>query len=207
MRIGFFGGSFDPIHIGHLILAEQCREQARLDEVWFVPSATSPHKRHGPTAGDRQRLEMVQIAIAGHSAFQVSEIELRRGGVSYTVDSLRELTAARPQDDWFFLLGGDALGEFARWREPAEICRLAIPLVYARPGSPPDLDLLQPFVDEHRFAELRRNVISAIQIDVRSTELRELVRTGRSIRYLTPRSVEKYIETHRIYGESQNPGD
>ena len=207
MRIGLFGGSFDPIHLGHLILAEQCREQAQLDQVWFVPSAMSPLKQSGPVGSNRQRLEMVQIAIAGHGGFQACEIELDRGGVSYTVDTLRGLRTSRPDDEWFLIIGGDSLVNFSKWREPAEICRLAIPLVYSRPSSPADLSVLRPFVDANRMAEIEQNAIRPTLIDISSTELRQRVAVGQSIRYLTPRAVEKYIESNGLYVESKKPNN
>ncbi len=205
MRIGLFGGSFDPIHFGHLILAEQCREQTQLDQVWFVPSATSPLKQHSPMGSNRQRLEMVQIAIAGHDGFQANEIELDRGGISYTVDTFRGLRTSHPDVEWSLIIGGDSLAEFSKWREPAEICRLALPLVYSRPNSPADLTVLRSFVDDERMAEIERIAIQPILIDISSTELRRRVAAGRSIRYLTPRAVEKYIESNGLYVESNKP--
>lgn len=199
MRIGLFGGSFDPLHLGHLILAEQCREQARLDQVWFVPAATSPLKQHGPVATNRQRLEMLQLGLAGHDAFRVEECELKRGGVSYTVETLRELQASHPGHAWFLLMGGDSLADFARWREPQEICERALPLVYQRPGHPAELSLLQPFVSAERLAEIEQAAVVSRQIEISSTDLRRRLAAGSSVRYLVPRSVEIYLQNNRVY--------
>ena len=200
MRIGIFGGSFDPIHQGHLILAEQCLEQANLDEVWFIPSATAPHKKEGATASDRQRLEMIEFAIAGHQSFLVSDVELKRGGTSYTVDTLSHISEAQPEDDFFLLIGGDSLADFDSWRNPDKICRLAIPLVVGRTGSKPvDLGKLAPYVDEAQLAEIKRYAFESRLIQISSTEIRARVGAGRSIRYLTPRAVEKYIESKELY--------
>ncbi len=199
MRIGIFGGSFDPLHLGHLILAEHCREQARLDQVWFVPAATSPLKQHGPVATNRQRLEMLEIGLAGHDAFRVEECELQRGGVSYTVDTLRQLQAEHPGNEWFLLVGGDSLADFARWREPAEICRLALPLVYQRPGHAVSLDSLRALVDPARMDEIARQAIEARQVEISSTDLRQRLAAGRSIRYLVPRAVEVYLLNNQVY--------
>jgi nicotinate-nucleotide adenylyltransferase len=199
MRIGLFGGSFDPLHLGHLILAEQCREQARLDQVWFVPAATSPLKQQGPVATNRQRLEMLQLGLAGHDAFRIEECELERGGVSYTVETLRHLQANHPGHDWFLLIGGDALADFARWREPEEICRLARPLVYQRPGHQVELASLRPFVTPQRLGEIGQTAIEARQIEISSTDLRRRLAAGLSIRYLVPRSVEIYLQNNRVY--------
>ena len=200
MRIGIFGGSFDPVHIGHLILAEHCRESASLDEVWFIPSATAPHKTEGATATDRQRMEMLEFALAGHASFLISDVELKRGGVSYTVDTLSQIAEEQPDDELFLMIGGDSLQNFDTWRNPEKICRLATPLVVARPNSDPvNLDSLSPYVDEDRMAEIKRYAFESRLIDISSTEIRTRAAAGRSIRYLTPRAVEKYIESKSLY--------
>ena len=200
MRIGIFGGSFDPIHYGHLILAEQCREQSLLDQVRFVPSAISPHKRDGATLTDRQRIELVKLAVGGHESFVVSDIELKRGGVSYSVDTLTEIHDEHPDDELFFMIGSDSLHQFHTWRDPARICELAVPLVVGRPGAKPvDLDLFARFVDEDRLKLIKSHLVVSPLIDISSTDIRRRVAEGRSIRYLTPRAVEKYIETQKLY--------
>src|SRR5690606_23754704 len=148
-------GTFDPVHYAHLLLAECCREQCQLDEVWFMPAARSPHKLEQQFASDEHRLAMLELACGGHDAFRVSKLELERGGVSYTVDTLRQLKEERPGDELFLLMGGDNLNELATWREPEVICELAIPLVAHRPGSPkPDASALAPFVSAARLAEI-----------------------------------------------------
>src|SRR5437763_11958951 len=111
MRVGVFGGTFDPVHLGHLVLAEQCREQGRLDEVWFVPAGRPPHKQHHAVTPFRHRAEMLRLATAGHPAFRVNELEDQRPGPSYTVDTLDALRPAHPGADWFFLVGSDTLAE------------------------------------------------------------------------------------------------
>ncbi len=201
MRIGVFGGSFDPIHFGHLILAEQCREQAKLDEVWFVPAAIAPHKRVGPTATDNQRIEMVELAIAGHAFFRAKDLELVRGGTSYTIDTLEQLVASNPEDERFLIIGGDSLAQLASWRKPKQICELAIPLVYFRPGSPQDLGALAPLVSSQRLEKIRDFSIDSRMIDISSTDIRARVATGRSIRYLLPRPVEMLIHQQQMYQE------
>ncbi len=200
MRIGIFGGSFDPIHLGHLILAEQCREQARLDQVWFVPSAVGPHKTNGTHSSDRQRIEMMELALSGYEPFVLSKIELERGGVSFTVETLRQIRDSHPDDELFLLMGDDQLEQFDTWREPDQICQLAIPLIANRPGSGHvDLTVLKPYVDAPRFKEFSTNSITSPGIQISSSMIRENVAAGKSIRYLTPRSVEKYIETQELY--------
>lgn len=200
MRIGIFGGSFDPIHLGHLILAEQCREQASLDEIWFVPSSLGPHKLDGAHGTDRQRCEMIELALAGHESFVLSRIEIERGGVSYTVDTLQQIRESNPDDEIFLLMGDDSLEAFDTWHKPSEICRLATPLVVNRPGSSDvDLGALRKYVDEVRFASFEACAIQSPKIEISSREIRTKVAAGRSIRYLTTRPVEKYIETQKLY--------
>lgn len=203
MRIGIFGGSFDPIHLGHLILAEQCREHAKLDEVWFIPSAQAPHKKAGATASDRQRVEMLEFATAGHSSFLISDTEIKRGGVSYTVDTLTQIAEEHPDDELFLLLGGDSLQQFDTWRNPEKICRLAVPLVVQRPGyDPVNLEQLASYVETDRLEEIERYAFESRMIGISSSELRARISAGRSIRYLTPRAVEKFIETKKLYQAS-----
>ena len=147
MRLGIFGGTFDPVHLGHLLLAEYCREQCRLDAVWFVPAAEPPHKQRTDLTPAERRAEMLQLAIGGHETFSVCTREIERGGVSYTVDTLSELADEDPARSLFFLLGGDSLADLPRWREPRRICQLAMPVVVTRPGSPePDYNSLAGLV-------------------------------------------------------------
>src|SRR5689334_1820220 len=136
MRLGLFGGTFDPIHLGHLILAEACREACALDRVWFVVAGVPPHK-----TGDRtpveHRLEMARIAVAGHPAFEVSEIEAHRPGPHYSVETLGQVGRDRPGDELFFLIGADSLADLPYWRQPERIARLATVVVVNRPGIDP----------------------------------------------------------------------
>lgn len=200
MRIGVFGGSFDPIHLGHLILAENCREQARLDRVLFIPCAMSPHKQDGAHGTDRQRMEMLNLAIGGHRDFHSSDIELKRGGVSYTVDTLRTLTVQQPDDEWFFIIGADSLETFSTWHEPEEILRLAKPIVVGRPGSAEvNLSCIESLSSPEYVAEAEKVQIKNPMIEISSSNIRTRAASGASIRFLVPRSVEKYIETQKLY--------
>ena len=199
MRIGIFGGSFDQVHTGNLTVAKQCREQAKLDQVWFIPSATAPHKPAGASVTGRQRKEMLEFAIAGHEHFRVNDIELKSGGTSFTVDTLQEISKTSPEHELFLIVGGDSLAEFSTWRDPAGICALAIPIVYSRPGVAAELDLLEAWVDGPRMATIRKMVIEAMQIDISSTLIRDRIAAGKTIRYLVPRAVGKYIQTNGLY--------
>jgi nicotinate-nucleotide adenylyltransferase len=207
MRIGIFGGTFDPIHLGHLILAEHCREQARLDQIWFIPCAQQPLKERQTTTTDRQRCEMVELAIAGCDPFHLSKLELERGGTSYTVDTLEQIESMQPGIQLFLLIGDDSLESFSKWKSPARICELAIPLIANRPGFDSiDLTPLQAFTTPERFAEIESYRIASPMIEISSTNLRDRVAQGKSIRYLVPRAVEKYIETQKLYSaEQKNP--
>ena len=200
MRLGIFGGSFDPIHQGHLILAENCREQAGLDRILFIPAAQSPLKQNGPHASDSERLEMLRLAIAGHEAFAIEELEIARGGTSYTADTLEHLARQYPQDELFLLLGADAAADLPRWHEPARILELALPLFVQRPGSPPlDLAALASLISPERLERVRQTRIAMPQIEISSSDIRRRIAAGHSIRYLTPRAVEKFIETAGLY--------
>jgi nicotinate-nucleotide adenylyltransferase len=204
MRIGIFGGSFDPVHQGHLIVAECCREQARLDRVIFVPTAIQPFKQSRQPAAGQHRAEMLAFAVGGNPAFEISTVELDRGGVSYTVDTLAAVRDARPDDDLQLILGPDALASLPDWREPARILDLAGVIAVERDG----LDDVSSAVQESRLAALlgpersRRVVADTVRVPalgIRSSEIRALVAAGRSIRYRTPRAVERYIATHGLY--------
>ena len=200
MRLGVFGGSFDPVHYGHLLLAETCREQCRLNEVWFVPAAVPPHKQDRMLTAARQRIEMLELATGGHDAFVVSPLEIERGGVSYTVDTLAAVKAQRPAAELFLLMGADSLQDLPTWREPARICELAIPIVVRRAGSPPpDFSCLSRDVPVDRLELFRQHQVEMPIVEFSSHDLRARITAGHSIRYRTPRAVEKYIETNGLY--------
>ena len=134
MRIGVFGGTFDPVHLGHLILAEQAREQAQLDQVWFVPAARPPHKPDRALTALHHRVEMLALAVAGQPAFVINELEKDRPGPSYTVETLQELHRRHADIDWHLLVGADCLPDLPTWREPVRIAELARLVIPARPG-------------------------------------------------------------------------
>jgi nicotinate-nucleotide adenylyltransferase len=203
MRLGLFGGSFDPVHFGHLILAEFCRETARLDQIWFIPAAKPPHKQDRPLSPDADRLAMLNLAMAGHESFVVSPLEVDRGGVSYTVETLQAIRQQHPKAELFLLMGADMLADLPNWREPAEILRLATPLVTRRAGEPePDVSCLSAFLPPERIATLRSEIVPMPLIEISSSELRRRVAAGQSIRFQTPRAVEEYIRTHGLYRQA-----
>jgi nicotinate-nucleotide adenylyltransferase len=200
MRLGLYGGSFDPVHYGHLLLAECCRETLHLDEVWLIPAAVPPHKQSREQAAGKHRLEMLELALAGHEQIKASRLEIDRGGVSYTIDTLAEINATHPGAQLFLLMGADSLNDLPTWRQPARICELSIPAVVRRGGaSPPDFSVLAPLVSAERLALIRTAQVQMPLIELSSTELRERAALGKSLRYRTPRAVEKYVETHQLY--------
>ena len=199
-RLGILGGSFDPVHYGHLLLAEACREQCELDRVLLIPAAVSPHKQGQQRTPSKDRVQMLRLAIGGHERFSVSTIEIDRGGVSYTVETLAALAEKHPDSVFFFLMGADSLNELPTWREPKRLCALATPVVVRRAEAPePDFGALSEIVDDERLGEIRRHQVEMPIIELSSTDIRERVSAGKSIRYQTPRAVEKYIETHGLY--------
>lgn len=202
MRLGIFGGSFDPVHYGHLLLAERCREDCRLDCVWFLPAAVSPHKQGEPPTTAEARVQMLRLATSGHEAFEVSTFEIDRGGVSYTVDTLEAIQQQDPGRELFFLMGADSLEAFGSWREPARICQLAQVVFVARPGAEPVYQRLVAALGTDVVERIRAHQVTLPQVDFSSTDIRRRVAAGQSIRYLTPRSVEKYIEAEGLYRQA-----
>lgn len=200
MRIGIFGGTFNPVHYGHLLLAESCREQRGLDEVWFMPAAVPPHKQDLQLVDAAQRVEMLKLAAGGNEAFHVSDLEWKRGGVSYTVDTLEAIHAERPDAELYLLIGADTLADLPNWRNPRRVCELALPTAVCRPGSGElDYELLAAFVEPSRLARLRELRVEMPLIGISSRELRARIAAGKSIRYQVPRAVEKFIETAGLY--------
>lgn len=201
-RIGILGGTFDPIHIGHLLLAEMAREALRLDEVRFIPAATAPHKLDKRSAEGKQRLELIRLAIGGNRYFTADERELRRSGISYTVDTLAELRAELPNAEFVFLMGGDSLAELHTWREPARICELAFVAVLARGGlQPPDLQQLKVYLPTEQHAELSSHLVPMPQMEISSSDIRARIAAGRSVRYQLHPAVAAAIEAQRLYRE------
>jgi nicotinate-nucleotide adenylyltransferase len=204
MRIGIFGGTFDPVHVGHLILAEQAREQGRLDEVWFVPAPRPPQKDGVAITRFEMRVEMLAVATAGHAAFRIDELEKERPGRSYTVETLAELRRRHPAHTFSLLIGGDSLADLPTWRDPQGIAAQAGLLVMARPGSAlMSADELRRKLDLPSDSPLSLEVVQAPLIDVSSRDLRRRVAEGRTIRYMVPRGVEAYIHDKGLYRDRQ----
>lgn len=195
--IGIYGGSFDPVHVGHLWIAEAAREQLTLDEVRWIPAATSPLKRGGPIASDDDRLQMVRLAVSGNAKFVVDDRELRRGDVSFTVDTIAELAAEHNDAELFLVIGSDSLASFDRWHEPAKLLTMVTLAVIQRGGDPPiDFAVIEPFETESID---RHVVVTMPAIEVSSTDLRRRIAAGHSIRYQVPAPVEAMIRAGGLY--------
>lgn len=197
--VGILGGTFDPIHHGHLLIAEEARESLGLERVLLVPAAQPPHKPDRPVTPPAHRLAMAELAVAGNPWFSVSPVELERGGASYTVDTLEALRAAGTADPWF-ILSSEALLDFPSWREPDRILRLARLAVVPRAGAEP--------LDGHW---LRRHLPSAGDrvrflagplLPISGSVVRRRAAAGRSVRYLVPEPVARYIAEHGLYAEA-----
>jgi nicotinate-nucleotide adenylyltransferase len=196
MRLGIFGGSFDPVHNGHLELARCCERHATLDEVWFTPTAIQPLKHSGPHASNEQRVEMLRLATANEPDWSVCTLEIDRGGFSYTVDTLRQIHTELPDADLFFLMGADALRDVPQWKEPEEIFSVATPLVVHRAGqSSPDLSALKQMCP----ADHEPQLVDMPNMPESSTEIRRRIAASEPIEDLVPIAVAHYIAKHRLY--------
>lgn len=191
MDVGLFGGSFNPPHLAHLIVAEVARDQFGFREIWWIPNGTPPHKADDDLADAEHRLAMTRLATASNPHFRVCDVEIHREGPSYTVDTLRALQDAHPGTDFGLIIGSDSLDSFASWHRPDEIAERVSLIVYKRPG---DLEA----VAEPRFANGARYVAAPV-LEVSGTEIRARRRAGRSIRYLVPESVRDYVDAHALY--------
>jgi nicotinate-nucleotide adenylyltransferase len=199
MRIGIFGGTFDPVHYGHLLLAESCREQRKLDQVWFMPAAVPPHKQHKTASEPKARIEMLELAIGGHASFSVYTYEIDRGGVNFSVDTMAQLRESQSGDELFFLLGADSLRDLPTWREPGRLAELCTIVAVRRPGAEIDFGVLSEVIPPQLLKSIRENVVEMPLIGLSGSDIRRRVAAGQSIRYQTPRAVEKYIETSGLY--------
>ena len=194
MKLGVFGGTFDPVHHGHLIVAEYVRERVGLDRVLFIPTMISPHKVDAAVTSPADRLAMLREAVKSNPFFQVSDMEIERGGVSYTVDTLRLMGEENAADELFLLIGADNLAEFRSWKDPGGIVKRAKLVVMNRPG----------FAGAPGDPSLPGDVIQCPvpSIDISATEIRRRVQQGLTISYLVPPAVARYIERHRLYRQT-----
>lgn len=205
MRLGIYGGTFDPVHYGHLLLAEQCREQCVLDEVRFIPAAIPPHKHEAEISDGQDRLHMLEFALSGCPELTISDIEMRRSGRSYTVDTLQQLADEDVDRELFLLMGMDSLVDFPTWRQPERILELATLVAVnrrslhedpARAAAVAAVEQIAPRAGE------RLKIVDMPDIAISASDLRRRVREGLSIRFQTPRPVAMYIVEHSLYRDA-----
>lgn len=198
MRLGILGGTFDPVHYGHLLMAEICRQELQLERVHLIPAGNPPHKPGRKISDGHSRADMLSFAVSGMPEYVVDRRELRRQGPSFTVDTLLEFKREFPEAEQYLMIGADSLRDFLTWKSPEQIAELATIVVCNRPG------VLLPSrnqIEEWVGALIAKSVVgvSIPGADLSSTDLRDRVRSGRSIRFMTPRAVEAFIQQHRLY--------
>lgn len=200
MKTGVYGGTFDPIHFGHLLLAETARDFLALDRVVFVPAGIPPHKREKKITPGNDRAEMIRRAIAGNPAFELSRVEIDSNEVSYTARTLARFREEFPSDEFFLLVGSETLADIPDWFMPREVCRLSTPTVAKRPGAPdPNFARYQDLVPPERLAYFKRQIVPMPLVEISATDVRRRVALGQSVRYFVPESVRLFIEERGLY--------
>ena len=196
-----FGGTFDPIHHGHLIVSLAVAEQLKVDRVELIPAGVPPHKPDSPVTSAEHRLRMTQLAVNGDLLFDVSDCEVKRPGPSYTLDTVRRYRKTYgPDAALYWLIGADSLPELPTWHKPSEIAAECILVTAAREGTDPgDLAYLADTFTPEQIDSIRRHILPTPRVDMSSTEIRRRVAAGRPIRYFVPRPVQKYIEENNLY--------
>ncbi len=200
--IGVLGGTFDPVHLGHLAAARQLRERAELAEVWLMPNCQPPHRSEQPQASAGHRLEMVKLAVTGLPAIRASDLEVRRGGLSYTIDTLGQLAREFPHQSFAWLLGSDAALGIREWHEADAVLQAAELVVFNRPSLDVDPDQLYALgfpPDQTRIVRVATPALAA-------HEIRERIASGLPVDDLVPRTVADYIHEHRLYGAKRRVG-
>ncbi len=197
-KIGIMGGTFNPIHNGHLLIAENAFEQLALDEVRFIPTGRSPHKQDQTVLDGRHRLRMVELAIADRDGFVADDCELRSDVLSYSYLTLEQLRQREPDAELYFIMGGDSLRDFKSWRNPARICACAALAAAVRDAC--DVERLTEYASElSRLYHAKVHLIQTPNLSVNSSEIRARAAAGRTIRYQVPETVRAYIAEHRLY--------
>lgn len=189
-KIGILGGTFDPPHLGHLIAAQEVQEKLKLDRIFFIPASLPPHKKKVKISRAIHRLKMVQLATQDNRNFKVLDLELKREGHSYTVDTLKALRKKYPQAQFFLILGLDNLNHIHTWKKPEEIFKLSKAVFITRPGF--TLNKTSKWLSYSKLLEVR-------EIDISSTDIRERIKKSKSIRYMVPEKVLQYIKKHKLY--------
>lgn len=202
-RLGIMGGTFDPIHYGHLVTAEEARDRFELDKVLFVPAGRPPHKQAGLISSTKHRYLMTVLATLTNPSFEVSRVDIDRDGVTYTVDTLRDLHRKYPDDQLFFITGADAILEIITWKDAHELIKLCEFIAATRPGYHIDA-LDEKLGDLYTDCRERFHVLEVPALAISSTDIKKRVRQKRPIRYLLPETVDFYIQKNGLYQEEDN---
>ena len=198
-KIGIMGGTFNPIHYGHLILAETAYEQFGLDQILFMPNKNPYYKKLHHSITEDQRSDMVKLAISDNEKFAFSDLELNRDGTTYTVETLRILTEENPDTEYYFIMGADSLFHFETWKDAEQIFKMATLLVATRNSvSSSNIESQIEYLD-NKYEDVKIECLMAPSLEISSSGLRKRVRGGNSIRYLVPREVEEYIKENGMY--------
>lgn len=199
-RVGIIGGSFDPVHLGHLIIAQDALERLDLSEIIFIPAAIPPHKQHVQQVAPEHRMNMLRLAIEEDPRFSLSDIELKRGGISYTVDTLRELRVLHPAAELILIIGSDTLVDLQNWHQTSDLLSLCNVATFLRPGEDSMDSIAEKItLPAEQKKRLMANVIEAHLVEISSTEIRKRVGEGLGLRDLAPPKVERYIYEHGLY--------
>lgn len=197
-KVGILGGTFDPPHMGHLMLAEWAREEVGLDQILFLPAGSPYKKKDHPVQDGADRLKMVELAIAGHEGFAVSDLELSRKGSTYTFETMELLNRLHPQTEYYFIMGSDCLFSIQDWKEPGRIFAACHVIAAARNASSrEELEKKRKELEERYGASIR--LLFFPEIEISSSEIRKRAAEGRSIRYMVPDGVIRYIEDRGLY--------
>jgi nicotinate-nucleotide adenylyltransferase len=188
-RIGLFGGSFDPIHLGHLLVAGTAREELGLTRLFFIPAAQSPFKPESKPAPGRERLRLLRLALAGEAWCEIDEQEIQRGGVSYTIDTVRDFARRIPESERFYLIGADNVAQLPRWREADELARLTSFVAIPRPG---EIEITFP-------APFRGRLLKGFPMAISSSQIRARIKAGQPVDHLVPPAVAEAIRNSRLY--------
>jgi nicotinate-nucleotide adenylyltransferase len=189
MKLGIFGGSFDPVHLGHLLVAQAAMEEIGLDKIFFVPAAQSPFKSENKIAPTETRLKLLRLALAGKTNYEIDEQEIRRGGISYTIETLRDYAKKIPSAKLFYLIGADNISKLSEWHEANELAKLAEFVAIPRPGESAT-EFPKPF---------RGRILKGFPIEISSSQIRSRVKAGLPIENLVPPFVAEAIHTAKIY--------